>query len=962
MNHPHCSSNNPCFQESCKECVAKVLAETPLKQFSELDALGVRFTTVAMAHARRTFKYRNVKLPESDCGWCWKCDKCFKHIKSKKNQYIPYYALDYFRTTGAPSIPLNSNKIPSIPAFADWYHPQYKPTEDEVNLAFYVAVYKEENYIGYATLFQNILCLDFDKESGVEVAKQLWPDYPGTTASGKGAHYFFKPTWDLGKFPVAHMIRTNIHYNDLIAETVDVKTYRSYAVGPESYHAGKKKRYKSGVAGKPWWRQELLSINNNLSIEIPESNRRNDSGDIVGTIKPFPPRTLSSILEKGITTKEVRKRILSTQDSTPFVPTTVNQDAVTRRATKYLQNCPGAVSGEGGDNRTFSIACVLVNDFALDADTALSLMMEWNNKCVPPWEVSDLQTKLDNAKKHSDPTRYGCKAKEIEYPYRPITPPKKTKKVIQKSEKRSTPSSRPNVEITTAPHIQTANIIGDFDIKIPSTYLVFKLEKNASREPSCLDYDDSEIEDVTPTKLSLFINETIDSRWLWTPTSCREPGEDEFEPIEVITVDDDEEEGEEYEQKLDDELVVPAAPPKPKIKWEGLDYKTQKYLLEFGKKHKDEFSAFVIARLAEGSEKPKKDKTAKGVEKSWVKCFTCGTMVHKCKTADCDCKSKRFIFCERHSVCVYCAKSIGKYFKLWAERFWKDEWVTIVERKFDLKPQTRFDVQYEQRYIKSNFLNPAKVSKCAWRFLESNTRAVYVGKGEIYEGLRKKFKPQLKEWGLFGPQQFSLDAITTVRIMKKKDALDLLFDDMWVEPAKAFRKMCEELSKVVHDEEWDHIELKEKLALKILKFPFMDGWHVSRTLPNKAGNKQDAFHLPNKKELREFIRQVRIEEDPGLAEVKPGHCRTHGNKYDNGAVYYGRDKILDISPNIEERYKVNQLANDTALAFAYALQDENMTPGRYSKHIIDESNKPFAVPGKPGTFHFKPKACNATAA
>lgn len=56
-----------------------------------------------------------------------------------------------------------------------------------------------------------------------------------------------------------------------------------------------------------------------------------------------------------------------------------------------------AIEGQGGDNRTFATAA-MCKSFGLSPDKALELMLEyWNPRCEPPWEVEDLQTKVENA-------------------------------------------------------------------------------------------------------------------------------------------------------------------------------------------------------------------------------------------------------------------------------------------------------------------------------------------------------------------------------------------------------------------------------------------------------------------------------------------------------------------------------------------------------------------------------------
>ncbi len=70
------------------------------------------------------------------------------------------------------------------------------------------------------------------------------------------------------------------------------------------------------------------------------------------------------------------------------------------RARRYLHQCKGAISGNGGHAHTFVIAQKLVRGFALAPDDALDLMArEWNPRCSPPWSERELRHKVEQAAK-----------------------------------------------------------------------------------------------------------------------------------------------------------------------------------------------------------------------------------------------------------------------------------------------------------------------------------------------------------------------------------------------------------------------------------------------------------------------------------------------------------------------------------------------------------------------------------
>ena len=83
-----------------------------------------------------------------------------------------------------------------------------------------------------------------------------------------------------------------------------------------------------------------------------------------------------------------------------------SDDAVVERARKYVATMPGAVSGSGGHNVTFSVACRLVKGFDLSTVQALDVLSEWNATCNPPWSEHELRHKIESASKASGDSGY----------------------------------------------------------------------------------------------------------------------------------------------------------------------------------------------------------------------------------------------------------------------------------------------------------------------------------------------------------------------------------------------------------------------------------------------------------------------------------------------------------------------------------------------------------------------------
>ncbi len=76
---------------------------------------------------------------------------------------------------------------------------------------------------------------------------------------------------------------------------------------------------------------------------------------------------------------------------------------VVARARSYVAAMPAAVSGQGGHNQTFAVACVLVQGFGLSQQEAWALLKDYNARCQPPWSEKELWHKLEDAEKADPP-------------------------------------------------------------------------------------------------------------------------------------------------------------------------------------------------------------------------------------------------------------------------------------------------------------------------------------------------------------------------------------------------------------------------------------------------------------------------------------------------------------------------------------------------------------------------------
>ncbi len=67
------------------------------------------------------------------------------------------------------------------------------------------------------------------------------------------------------------------------------------------------------------------------------------------------------------------------------------------QAREYILTAPLAISGRGGHNTTFKVACTLIHGFELSDADALKLMTEYNERLDEPWTPVELRHKVDGA-------------------------------------------------------------------------------------------------------------------------------------------------------------------------------------------------------------------------------------------------------------------------------------------------------------------------------------------------------------------------------------------------------------------------------------------------------------------------------------------------------------------------------------------------------------------------------------
>lgn len=107
-------------------------------------------------------------------------------------------------------------------------------------------------------------------------------------------------------------------------------------------------------------------------------------------VTDVPPAWVPLNVERLLKAPDVRKEMPEGFE--------VDSAANIQAAINYLETAPVAVEGQRGDETTFITAARLVRELGLSPYTAFELMRDyWNERCEPPWQLDELQGKVENA-------------------------------------------------------------------------------------------------------------------------------------------------------------------------------------------------------------------------------------------------------------------------------------------------------------------------------------------------------------------------------------------------------------------------------------------------------------------------------------------------------------------------------------------------------------------------------------
>lgn len=192
--------------------------------------------------------------------------------------------------------------------------------------------------------FTRLVVVDADSETAVRFCKLHLEPTPMRVVSSKGMHFYYR-------HPGVHVkTRAPAHST----EAIDVRGDGGLCTGAGSTH-------KSGMV-----------------------YRLDDGCDLV-SVKDLPVYDMLWFPEPQ-----------AVMESKRF---TLRDDDVTIVASRYLDKIQGVGAG-ARSNHTFKVAAIMVRDFGINPDQALSMMQNWNQRNDPPLCDQELKLIVDSAFTH----------------------------------------------------------------------------------------------------------------------------------------------------------------------------------------------------------------------------------------------------------------------------------------------------------------------------------------------------------------------------------------------------------------------------------------------------------------------------------------------------------------------------------------------------------------------------------
>ena len=149
-------------------------------------------------------------------------------------------------------------------------------------------------------------------------------------------------------------------------------------------------------------RDQLMSVAKLAPAQLPIAARDLRNQDAEG---PEADTEFDVVL--GMHGAEQMATVLNADPTSDFVD--ADADLVIRRASRWAEAMPPAVSGSNGDKNTFEVACGLIVGHGLSIEEARPIFAAYNERCRPTWTDQELDRKLRYAMKEiaKNPDRVG---------------------------------------------------------------------------------------------------------------------------------------------------------------------------------------------------------------------------------------------------------------------------------------------------------------------------------------------------------------------------------------------------------------------------------------------------------------------------------------------------------------------------------------------------------------------------
>jgi hypothetical protein len=163
-------------------------------------------------------------------------------------------------------------------------------------------------------------------------------------------------------------------------------------------HLGYRRRKGVEVRNLVKIKQQPIDLRTDGGLElIPPSVTEHGAYEwLSGGLKPICELPLANV---GWTRERTRRRLAMN------VAPSAGDDSMLRRAWAWVACVEGAVSGQGGHNKTFRVCCKLTHGpprgFGLCFAQAWPILLVWNETCEPPWTEKELTHKLEDALKRA---------------------------------------------------------------------------------------------------------------------------------------------------------------------------------------------------------------------------------------------------------------------------------------------------------------------------------------------------------------------------------------------------------------------------------------------------------------------------------------------------------------------------------------------------------------------------------